>query len=241
MLRTASNEMQQNREPHSRARNHRRPVPRPHDRLPAGLQFLCQGRHALALAQAVPDGVLLGVCEGSRAVVRLLREKGIDPHRCSWDEVRPKGISSLPATPKGAQGLEAMPLPRSQQTPVTFPMVSPEAKRLCGEAVVAAVEMEVGTYQTGPTIIQGGPTMSSREIAELTGKEHKHVLFDIRKMLEELGFGEPGFRRSYISAQNKHMPEFRLPKDLTITLVSGYSIAMRHRIVTRWMELEAVR
>ena len=30
-------------------------------------------------------------------------------------------------------------------------------------------------------------TMTSREIAELTGKRHKDVLYDIRKMLNELG------------------------------------------------------
>ena len=30
-------------------------------------------------------------------------------------------------------------------------------------------------------------TMTSREIAELTGKQHKDVLYDTRKMLNELG------------------------------------------------------
>jgi len=30
------------------------------------------------------------------------------------------------------------------------------------------------------------PTMSSREIAELTGKNHKNVMADVRRMLSEL-------------------------------------------------------
>ena len=30
-------------------------------------------------------------------------------------------------------------------------------------------------------------SMSSLEIAELTGKQHKDVMYDIRKMLDELG------------------------------------------------------
>ncbi len=100
---------------------------------------------------------------------------------------------------------------------------------------------------TLPAVLQGTvtgrfrrpvTTMSSREIAELTGKEHRTILFDVRKMLAELEIGEQDFLRSYQRLQNKAMPEFRLPKDLTITLVSGHSIPMRHRIVTRWMELE---
>lgn len=102
-------------------------------------------------------------------------------------------------------------------------------------------QMEVGTYQTGPTIIQTGraATMSSREIAELTGKAHGHVLRDIDDMLEALGIPEEGFIQNWIDPQNRQ--EYRgmaLPKDLTITLVSGYKVTMRHRIVTRWMELE---
>ncbi len=80
--------------------------------------------------------------------------------------------------------------------------------------------------------------MSTLEIAKLTGKSHDNVLRDARKMLEELGFGGGlSFEGSYLSAQNKALPCFNLPKDLTYTLVSGYSVQMRHRIVTRWMEL----
>ena len=87
-------------------------------------------------------------------------------------------------------------------------------------------------------------TMSSREIAELTGKEHRNVMRDIRVMLVEL-HGEGGllsFERTYRHPQNGlNYTEYHLPKDLTITLVSGYNVQMRHRIVTRWMELESAQ
>lgn len=83
--------------------------------------------------------------------------------------------------------------------------------------------------------------MSSREIAELTGKEHKHVIRDIRHMMTELGDGptldhviETKDARGYTSC-------FHLPKDLTITLVAGYNVKMRHRITVRWLELEEPR
>jgi phage antirepressor YoqD-like protein len=85
-------------------------------------------------------------------------------------------------------------------------------------------------------------TMSSREIAELTSKRHDNVMADCRAMLTEL-LGEGGvlkFQGTYVHPQNgQTYPCFNLPKDLTITLVSGYSVQMRHRIVTRWIELEA--
>jgi Rha family phage regulatory protein len=84
-------------------------------------------------------------------------------------------------------------------------------------------------------------TMTSREIAELTGKEHRNVMADIRKMLEEL-HGTAGpliFQQSYRNSQNKEQPEFCLPKRETLILVSGYSVAMRARIIDRWQELEA--
>jgi phage regulator Rha-like protein len=85
-------------------------------------------------------------------------------------------------------------------------------------------------------------TMTSREIAALTGKRHDHVMADIASMLTQLGGGLPSFRDTYIHPQNgQTYPCFALPKDLTITLVSGYSVQIRHTIVTRWMELEAAQ
>ena len=83
--------------------------------------------------------------------------------------------------------------------------------------------------------------MGSREIAKLTGKRHDNVVRDIRNMLTTL-FGEGGvlnFQHMYIHPQNgQSYPEYQLPKDLTITVIAGYSAVMRHRIVTRMMELE---
>ncbi|MEN9489598.1 MAG: hypothetical protein RJA63_47 [Pseudomonadota bacterium] len=83
-------------------------------------------------------------------------------------------------------------------------------------------------------------TMSSREIAELTEKEHKHVLRDVRVMLDQLEYKGPGLVHFWTDPQSKRdYHEYLLPEDLTLTLVSGYSVQMRHRIVKRWQELEA--
>lgn len=86
------------------------------------------------------------------------------------------------------------------------------------------------------------PTMSSREIAELTGKRHDNVMRDIREMLVEL-HGEGGvlsFEDTHVNHQNgQTYPVFMLPKRETLILVSGYSVQLRARIVDRWAELEA--
>jgi phage antirepressor YoqD-like protein len=87
--------------------------------------------------------------------------------------------------------------------------------------------------------ISAAATMSSREIAELTGKDHKHVLQDVRNMLDQLGMTLAEFSANLPDAYGRPQPVYMLPKELTITLVSGYSVVMRHRIVTRWQELEA--
>lgn len=82
-------------------------------------------------------------------------------------------------------------------------------------------------------------TMSSLEIAELCEKEHKNVIRDIRAMLEVLA--EDGSDLSHVHEEKDtrgYTKEFLLPKDLTLTLVAGYNIQLRHRIVKRLEELE---
>ena len=85
-------------------------------------------------------------------------------------------------------------------------------------------------------------TTSSREIADLTGKEHRNVMRDIRVMLVEL-HGEGGvlsFEQTYTNPQNgQSYPCYALPKRETLILVSGYNVAMRAKIIDRWQELES--
>jgi phage antirepressor YoqD-like protein len=82
-------------------------------------------------------------------------------------------------------------------------------------------------------------TMSSREIAELTGKDHKHVLSDIRRMLEDLGETLAVFSADLPDGYGRLQPAFNLPKRETLILVSGYSVELRAKIIDRWQELEA--
>lgn len=81
-------------------------------------------------------------------------------------------------------------------------------------------------------------TMSSREIAELTGKEHKNVLADVRKMLEDLGQTSAAFSADVPDAYGRPQVVFNLPKRETLILVSGYSVELRARIIDRWQALE---
>jgi phage regulator Rha-like protein len=82
-------------------------------------------------------------------------------------------------------------------------------------------------------------TMSSREIADLTGKEHKNVLADAEKMLKDLGISPAEFSARYKDAQGKPRKCLNLPKRETLILVSGYNVQMRAKIIDRWQELEA--
>lgn len=84
----------------------------------------------------------------------------------------------------------------------------------------------------------GKPVMSSREIAELTDKEHKNVKRDIEKMLIELGEDTLKFERIYRDSMNREQTEYLLDRDLTENLLLGYSPILRRKVLKRMREME---
>lgn len=94
-------------------------------------------------------------------------------------------------------------------------------------------------FELASAMTTDSATMSSREIAELTGKQHAHVCRDIRSMLETLEKDVSSFGSIFKDAYGRDQQEFRLPKDLTLTLVTGYDVKRRHAVNVRWLELEA--
>ncbi|MEF8033871.1 Rha family transcriptional regulator [Escherichia coli] len=83
-------------------------------------------------------------------------------------------------------------------------------------------------------------SMTSVEIAELTGKEHKHVLRDIRNMVEELNgskFGRVG-EEVYKDAKGESRTMYRLDRKHTFILVAGYSVHLRAKCYDHIQTLE---
>ena len=82
------------------------------------------------------------------------------------------------------------------------------------------------------------PIMTSREIAELTGKEHKNVTVDIRRMLDDLGEDALKFQRIYLDTMNRQRAEYHLDREHTECLITGYSAILRMKVIKRLHELE---
>lgn len=81
-------------------------------------------------------------------------------------------------------------------------------------------------------------TMTSKEIADLTGKEHRHVKRDIENMLKTLEKDVSSFGHIYLDSYQREQAGYKLPYDETICLLTGYDVRARMAVIKRWKELE---
>ena len=91
-------------------------------------------------------------------------------------------------------------------------------------------------------LIKTEERMTSLQIAEVTGKEHAHVMRDIRRLLEQgvhqSNFGLM-FRISKLgNGAERKDPYYSLTKKGCLILASGYDALLREKIINRWEELE---
>ena len=85
-------------------------------------------------------------------------------------------------------------------------------------------------------ILQAKRTMTSLEIAEITGKEHYNILRDIRDEIDKLGTqrGQLIFEESYyINEQNKQQPMYIANIQGILQLGARYSADARYRLIEK--------
>jgi len=78
-------------------------------------------------------------------------------------------------------------------------------------------------------------------IAELTGKNKSHVFRDARMMIELVKKDDPKLDHNnfqILTDVRGYTSEIQLDKNLTMTLITGYSIELRYAVMKRWKELE---
>lgn len=88
------------------------------------------------------------------------------------------------------------------------------------------------------SLIPNQKGMTSLEIAEVTGKQHAHVMRDIRNLLSQ-GVAESNFGLgSYTDANGQERPLFNLTPKGCLILASGYDAVLREKIIDRLEYLE---
>ncbi|EJQ7674226.1 Rha family transcriptional regulator [Escherichia coli] len=100
--------------------------------------------------------------------------------------------------------------------------------------------MNIEAYKEQPKTM-----MSTKEIAELTGKRHDHVVRDTKEMINELlhynyapDLGHDDYQ--VLTDNRGYTSEVLLNKELTETLITGYSVVLRHKVIRRLHELEVL-
>jgi DNA-directed RNA polymerase specialized sigma24 family protein len=81
--------------------------------------------------------------------------------------------------------------------------------------------------------------MSSLEIAELTEKDHRHVMRDIRDFIEQGAIDRSRYGQiSYFDSMNREQPMYQLDFESTMLLITGYDVNRRAKVINRWAQLE---
>ena len=103
--------------------------------------------------------------------------------------------------------------------------------------------------KTDLKIINGEPMMGSRSIADMTGKDHSSVVVrDIKNMLKQLNIypaiPQDNENKSFFIKMKTYngrevIEEIFLDQDLSTTLVTGYSVQERYKVIKRWGDLES--
>lgn len=93
-----------------------------------------------------------------------------------------------------------------------------------------------------PSAITDNKGMTSIEIAEVTGKEHKNVMRDIRSILSQgvsqLNFELSSYKQPQPKGGYKDVPCYNLTPKGCLILASGYDAALREKIIDRLEDLE---
>lgn len=90
-------------------------------------------------------------------------------------------------------------------------------------------------------LITNDVKMTSLDIAEVTGKNHQHVMRDIRKEITELGdeVGQSIFGQStYTNSQNREMPCYTFGKQGAMQLALKYDAKTRYNVIKYVDQLE---
>ncbi|SMQ26932.1 Phage regulatory protein Rha (Phage_pRha) [Pseudomonas helmanticensis] len=106
---------------------------------------------------------------------------------------------------------------------------------------ISVFEKIANAGSVAPSTLNGLPGMSSLEIAQATGKSHKHVLRDITKMIKEIGplLGQCQYIKTLApDGYGRLQPIIILDKELTFTVLTGYNATLRLLVNRRWLELE---
>lgn len=95
----------------------------------------------------------------------------------------------------------------------------------------------VPVSDTIPAICHGVPFMTSLTIAEMTGKQHGHVMRDIERELDKIGEPQSKFGAGYLDAQGQRRRCYALPGEYLLFIASAYDAKLRMQIIRHWSAL----